>query len=105
MKFHLKHIRKGTPITVEIHKPHIGLETKRKHCRTMQVPTIRHTEKEEEEPPLPKQRNPSALRSLTEIKRHGGCYRSPLHVRGLTGHPPAVCSPTDNGVGGDYWIK
>lgn len=22
MKHHLKHIRKGTPITVEIHKPH-----------------------------------------------------------------------------------
>lgn len=71
----------------------------------MQVPTIRHTEKEEEEPSLSSQRNPSALRSLTEIKRHGGRYRSPLHVRGLTGHPPAVCSPTDNGVGGDYWIK
>lgn len=66
----------------------------------MQVPTIRHTEKEEEEPPLPSQRNPSALRSLTKIKRHGGRYRSPLLVRGLMGHPPAVCSPTDNGVVG-----
>lgn len=53
MKFHLKHVRKGTPITVEIHKPHNGLETKRKHCRTMQVPTIRHTEKKRKSRPYP----------------------------------------------------
>ncbi len=30
MKHHLKHIRKGTPITVEIHKPHIRFGNEKK---------------------------------------------------------------------------
>lgn len=52
----------------------------------MQVPTIKHTEKEEEEP-LPNQ--PGKSFSPTKPyrnQRHGGRYHSPLHVRGLTGH-------------------
>lgn len=45
MKHHLKHIRKGTPITVEIHKPHIRFGNEKKALATMQMATMKHTGK------------------------------------------------------------
>lgn len=86
MKHHLKHIRKGTPITVEIHKPHNRFGNEKKALPDNAGAYYKAHRKKEEEP-LPNQ--PGKSFSPTKPyrnQRHGGRYHSPLHVRGLTGH-------------------